>query len=260
MTRYKGIDHLALATGDLDATIRFWRDLLGMRMVAGLGGPGFRHYFFEVSEHDLIAFFEWPGVEPLAERDHGAPRSGPAGFDHVSIGVHEREELWAIKDRLEAAGIWVSEVVDHASVYQARFVEIANVSANAVTLDDYTIQRYSNGGTNAVNVALSGTLSAGDVWVIANSQAEFEVEYGAGVADQFNATISGTGDDTYVLAHLGNVADIYGEIGVDGDTELWFYEDSVATRNAGVTTPNTVWTASEWTITPGSAAATPGVR
>ena len=154
----------------------------------------------------------------------------------------------------------LSEVVDHASVYQARFVEIANVSANAVTLDDYTIQRYSNGGTNAVNVALSGTLSAGDVWVIANSQAEFEVEYGAGVADQFNATISGTGDDTYVLAHLGNVADIYGEIGVDGDTELWFYEDSVATRNAGVTTPNTVWTASEWTITPGSAAATPGVR
>ncbi len=117
MTRYKGIDHLALATGDLDATIRFWRDLLGMRMVAGLGGPGFRHYFFEVSEHDLIAFFEWPGVEPLAERDHGAPRSGPAGFDHVSIGVHEREELWAIKDRLEAAGIWVSEVVDHGFLH-----------------------------------------------------------------------------------------------------------------------------------------------
>ena len=33
--RYTGINHLAMATGDIDATIRFWRDLLGMRLVAG---------------------------------------------------------------------------------------------------------------------------------------------------------------------------------------------------------------------------------
>ena len=37
--RYTGINHLAMATADMDATIRFWRDLLGMRLVAGLGAP-----------------------------------------------------------------------------------------------------------------------------------------------------------------------------------------------------------------------------
>jgi len=116
MIRYEGINHLALATGDLEATIRFWRDLLGMRMVAGTGGPGYRHYFFEVSETDLIAFFEWPEVEPLHGYDHGAPRKGPIGFDHVAIGVTERAALWEIKDRLEAAGLWASEVVDHGFV------------------------------------------------------------------------------------------------------------------------------------------------
>jgi len=117
MTRYTGIHHLALATGDLDGTIRFWRDLLGMRLVAGLGRPGFRQYFFEVSEGDLITFFEWPGVEPMAERDHGSPQEGPAAFDHVSIGVPEQKDLWEIKDRLEAAGFWASEVVDHGFVH-----------------------------------------------------------------------------------------------------------------------------------------------
>ena len=34
MARFTGINHLALATGDMDATIRYWRDLLGLRLVA----------------------------------------------------------------------------------------------------------------------------------------------------------------------------------------------------------------------------------
>ncbi|MEZ4484531.1 MAG: VOC family protein [Syntrophotaleaceae bacterium] len=54
--KYTGVNHLAMVTGDMDATIRFWRDLLGMRMIAGLGKPGFRHYFFEIAANDMIAF------------------------------------------------------------------------------------------------------------------------------------------------------------------------------------------------------------
>ena len=71
--RYTGINHLAMATADMDATIRFWRDLLGLRLVAGLGRPGYRHYFLEISPTDMLAFFEWPGVEPVAPKDHGVP-------------------------------------------------------------------------------------------------------------------------------------------------------------------------------------------
>jgi catechol 2,3-dioxygenase-like lactoylglutathione lyase family enzyme len=62
---FNGINHLAMATGDMDKTIRFWRDLLGMRLVAGLGEPGYRHYFFQTSAIDLITFFEWTGVKPV---------------------------------------------------------------------------------------------------------------------------------------------------------------------------------------------------
>ena len=117
MPRYTGINHLAMATGDMDATIRFWRDLLGMRMLVGLGRPGYRHYFFEISDTDMIAFFEWDSVEPLPEKDHGAPVTGPYVFDHVSICVASDDDLWELYDRLHAAGVWVSELVDHGFIH-----------------------------------------------------------------------------------------------------------------------------------------------
>lgn len=117
MVAYTGVNHLAMATHDMDATLRFWRDLLGMRLVAGLGRQGYRHYFLEISDRDMIAFFEWPEVEPLPEKDHGAPVAGPLVFDHVSFGVGGDEDLWELKDRLEAAGFWVSEVVDHGFIH-----------------------------------------------------------------------------------------------------------------------------------------------
>lgn len=117
MVTYNGVNHLALATGNMDETIRFWRDLLGLRLVAGLGRPGYRQYFFELSDHDMITFFEWPGVLPVEEKEHGRPVSGPFIFDHVSLGVETDDDLWELKDRINAAGIWVSEVIDHGFIH-----------------------------------------------------------------------------------------------------------------------------------------------
>ncbi len=117
MAKYTGINHLAMATRDMDTTIRFWRDLLGLRLVAGLGGPKYRHYFFELSEYDMIAFFEWSDVEKIPEKDHGVPVRGPFVFDHVSLGVESDDDLWELKDKLETAGFWVSEVIDHGFIH-----------------------------------------------------------------------------------------------------------------------------------------------
>ena len=115
--KFTGINHLAMATGDMDATIRFWRDLLGMRLVAGLGKPGFRHYFFEISPNDLIAFFEWPQIEPTPPKVHGEPVKGPFLFDHVSFGVENSDDLWTLKDKLDAAGFPCTGVRDHGFIH-----------------------------------------------------------------------------------------------------------------------------------------------
>jgi catechol 2,3-dioxygenase-like lactoylglutathione lyase family enzyme len=115
--KYTGINHLAMATRDIDSTIRFWRDLLGMRLVAALGKPGYRQYFFEISDNDLIGFFEWPEVEPLEEKDAGRVAKGPFVFDHVAIGVEDDNALWEIKERLEANDIWVSVAIDNGFIH-----------------------------------------------------------------------------------------------------------------------------------------------
>ena len=117
MATFNGVNHLALTTGDMDKTIRFWRDLLGMRLIAGLGQPGYRQYFFEISEKDMITFFEWPEIKPVEEKEHGRPVKGPFIFDHVSLGLDTEDDLWELKDRLDAAGIWVSEVIDHGFIH-----------------------------------------------------------------------------------------------------------------------------------------------
>jgi catechol 2,3-dioxygenase-like lactoylglutathione lyase family enzyme len=133
MVKYTGINHLAMATNDMDTTIRFWRDLLGMRLVAGLGRPGYRHYFFEISEHDLIAFFEWPDVEKIQEKDHGAPVKGPLAFDHVSFEVAGDNDLWELKDKLEAADFWVSEVVNHGFIHSIYTFDPNNIAVEFST-------------------------------------------------------------------------------------------------------------------------------
>lgn len=117
MIHYSGINHVAFATGDMDGTIRFWRDLLGMRLTAGIGKKGNRQYFFELSGSVLISFFEWTGAEPVPDKDPGRPMKGPVIFDHVCIQLNSENELWKLKDRLNAAGIWVTEVLDNGFIY-----------------------------------------------------------------------------------------------------------------------------------------------
>src|SRR6266403_1031364 len=82
----RGVHHLALCTDDMKATIDFYVDVLGLPLVhamkvpPGLGtGPGnrgnppyerVRHYFFDMGNDSLLAFFEIPkGKEPAGNRN-----------------------------------------------------------------------------------------------------------------------------------------------------------------------------------------------
>jgi catechol 2,3-dioxygenase-like lactoylglutathione lyase family enzyme len=147
MIKFNGINHLAMATGDMDKTIRFWRDLLGMRLVAGLGRQGYRHYFFQISETDLIAFFEWPGVDPVSHKDHGRPVAGPFVFDHVSFGVETEEDLWNLKDKLSVAGFQVSDVINHGFIHSIYAFDPNGIPIEfSHNVEDIDIRRHPNMG------------------------------------------------------------------------------------------------------------------
>jgi catechol 2,3-dioxygenase-like lactoylglutathione lyase family enzyme len=113
MTR--GVHHLALTTEDMKATTEFFVDIIGMPLIhamkvpAGLGtGPNnrgnppyevIRHYFFDMGNDSLLAFFEIPkGKEPAANRN------AVGGMQHVAFVVTEKR-FYEIEQRLKDKGI-----------------------------------------------------------------------------------------------------------------------------------------------------------
>ncbi|MCI5220308.1 MAG: VOC family protein, partial [Candidatus Electrothrix sp. LOE2] len=84
-----------------------------MRLIHGYGEGDFRQYFFAIDEQSCLSFFEWDGAEPIAKKLHGQPCSGPRVFDHLAFGLDSEEEVWALKDKLEAAGFACSDMIDH---------------------------------------------------------------------------------------------------------------------------------------------------
>lgn len=124
---FNGINHLAFITNDMDKTIRFYRDLLGIPLVAGVGSRDFKHYFFQVSPTDSIAFFAYEQATPMAIKSHGLPSAKPLGFDHVSLGVESKADLFRIKDVLQAAGVDVSDAVDHGFIWSIYFYDPNNI-------------------------------------------------------------------------------------------------------------------------------------
>ena len=98
MATTRGIHHLALTTEDMKATTEFYVNVVGMPLVhamkvpPGLGsGPGnrgnppyeeIRHYFFDMGNDSLLAFFEIPaGEKPQTDRD------AIGGMQHIAFVV-----------------------------------------------------------------------------------------------------------------------------------------------------------------------------
>src|SRR5690349_14045598 len=111
----RGIHHLALNTEDMRMTVDFYTKVVGMPLVhamkvpPGLGvGPGnrgnppyeeIRHYFFDMGNDSLLAFFEIPrDAEPQVRRD------AIGGMQHVAFAVTPRG-FAAIQKRLSKAGV-----------------------------------------------------------------------------------------------------------------------------------------------------------
>lgn len=126
-----GINHLAFVTPDMEATCRFYEEVLGLDLVAtvGHGDPNepypHRHYFFRLSDHETIAFFEWPGVDTGPHKPAGVPGEGRE-FDHLSFNVATVDELVALHDRIAAAGYQVSPVIDHTILWSVYFDDPVN--------------------------------------------------------------------------------------------------------------------------------------
>jgi catechol 2,3-dioxygenase-like lactoylglutathione lyase family enzyme len=130
--RWRGINHLALITDDMDATVRFYHGVLGARLVAHLGNEAFRHYFFEFGAGNTVAFFEYRGV-PVATfaKPAGVPDPRAVQFDHLSFNLPDEHALLTLRSRLKAAGSEVTDVIDHGFIHSVYFTDPNGIALEA---------------------------------------------------------------------------------------------------------------------------------
>lgn len=151
--RLRGLNHLALFTHDMEATVRFYRDILGLKIVRTNGRASTlryvtegehddrddfkfeRQYFFELADGLLFSLYEvkdlsgsfdasivdhlWPEFPERAR-----PVSRPQKLDHLAFDVPTRDDLVWFKTRLEAFGVPVSKIVErNLDPSHAKFVK-----------------------------------------------------------------------------------------------------------------------------------------
>jgi catechol 2,3-dioxygenase-like lactoylglutathione lyase family enzyme len=129
---WRGVNHLALVTGDMDTTVRFYHGVLGARLVATIGTPDFRHYFFAIGPGQTIAFFEYADAPPASfAKPAGLPDPRAIQFDHLSLDLPDEAALESLQARLEAFGCGVTEVVDHGFVRSIYFTDPNGIALEA---------------------------------------------------------------------------------------------------------------------------------
>jgi catechol 2,3-dioxygenase-like lactoylglutathione lyase family enzyme len=130
--RWQGVNHLALVTADMDQTVRFWHNVLGARLVATIGTPTFRHYFFETGPGTTVAFFEYRD-QPLDRfaKPAGIPDPRASQFDHLSLDLADEEALERLQARLKEHGCEVTDVVDHSVMRSIYFTDPNGIALEA---------------------------------------------------------------------------------------------------------------------------------
>ena len=129
---WRGVNHLALITSDMDATVRFYHGVLGARVVSTIGNAEFRHYFFEFGPECTVAFFEYKHltIEPFAKRA-GVPDPRAAQFDHLALNLPDENALHRLQRRLKHAGCEVTDVIDHGGVRSVYFTDPNGIALEA---------------------------------------------------------------------------------------------------------------------------------
>ncbi|MBA3524969.1 MAG: VOC family protein [Geodermatophilaceae bacterium] len=108
----RGLHHTALISGDVERTVRFYQEILGFpltELIENRDYPGSSHFFFDIGNGNLLAFFDFPGlgVGPYAEV--------LGGLHHMAISV-EPARWETLVQRLTEAGV-EHEVHSGVSVY-----------------------------------------------------------------------------------------------------------------------------------------------
>jgi catechol 2,3-dioxygenase-like lactoylglutathione lyase family enzyme len=100
------VDHIAINTEDMEATLQFYCGVLGMRLARTAITPdGRRHYNVEIGGGNAFAIFD--GAKPAQE---GTPQS----LNHLALVVATAAEFDAAYERLQSHGVKVTGIIERS--------------------------------------------------------------------------------------------------------------------------------------------------
>ena len=108
----RGLHHTALISSDVEQTVRFYQDVLGFpltELIENRDYAGSSHFFFDIGNGNLLAFFDFPGL------DVGPYAEVLGGLHHMAISV-EPSRWEELRGRLTDAGV-AFEVHSEVSMY-----------------------------------------------------------------------------------------------------------------------------------------------
>jgi glyoxylase I family protein len=139
--RIAGLHHVTLICADVERSVGFYRNLLGMRLVkqtVNEDDRGARHFFFGDEQGrpgTLVTCLEY------ADLDEGTV--GRGSTHHFALAVDSEQELAAWRDYLVSRGIATTEVMDRTyfkSIYlrdpDGHIVEIVATTGPLVDADE----------------------------------------------------------------------------------------------------------------------------
>jgi catechol 2,3-dioxygenase-like lactoylglutathione lyase family enzyme len=97
----RGVHHVACLSSNVERTVRFYQDVLEFPLTDIFENRDYRgsnHFFFDLGHGNLLAFFDFPGL------DLGPYAEVLGGLHHIAISV-EPDRWEHLKGNLDQAGI-----------------------------------------------------------------------------------------------------------------------------------------------------------
>ena len=125
----RGLNHVALVCEDMERTVDFYTNVLGMKLVKSIDLPGGlgQHFFFDMGGGQCFAFFWFteakarvPGVSNPRElidpatfhEDPTAITSSHGSMNHIAFDIAP-DKIEDYRKRLIEKGVQVSEIMHH---------------------------------------------------------------------------------------------------------------------------------------------------
>jgi catechol 2,3-dioxygenase-like lactoylglutathione lyase family enzyme len=116
-----GVDHLALICSDLEATTRFYTEVLGMRLtkvVTNRDEPTSTHIFLDMGGGNQLAFFDFPEKGPartvrgVGSMHHVALKATPEKFQTILTTLKEKNVRYSLHGTEQAGSVYVRDPDD----------------------------------------------------------------------------------------------------------------------------------------------------